>query len=149
MSKEPDITVEEVSEVTDEIAQAVSRLVAQLSPDAPKPDWDRLCGIVDSKCTSLFLARDTDGRIIGMLILAVYTISTGLKVWIEDVVVDDKGRGKGVGRALCRRAIDEAGELGAKAIDLTSRPSREAANLLYQKLGFEKRDTNVYRLTLR
>jgi ribosomal protein S18 acetylase RimI-like enzyme len=148
MSETPAIAIEEVAELTDEIAEAVPRLVEQLTPAAPAPSLDRLNDIVDSKCTSLFLARDEGGRIVGMLILAVYNISTGLRVWIEDVVVDERARGKGVGEALCRHAIREAGEIGAKTIDLTSRPSRQAANCLYQKLGFERRDTNVYRLTI-
>jgi ribosomal protein S18 acetylase RimI-like enzyme len=140
--------IEIVSEVTEEIVDAIPLLVRQLSPDAPLPGMDRLNDIVDSKCTSLFVARDEQGAIVGMLIMAVYNISTGLRVWIEDVVVDEKARGKGVGEALCNKAIEEAREIGAKTIELTSRPSREAANRLYQRLGFQRRETNVYRLTL-
>jgi ribosomal protein S18 acetylase RimI-like enzyme len=148
MSEAAGIAIEEVAEVTEELIDAVPRLVAQLSPDAPLPDLDRLNDIVDSKCTSLFIARDSDRHIVGMLILAIYNISTGMRVWIEDVVVDERARGKGIGEAMCRKAIEEARELGAKTIELTSRPSREAASSLYQKMGFQKRETNVYRLTL-
>jgi ribosomal protein S18 acetylase RimI-like enzyme len=139
------MNIEIVAEATDEILDAVTSLVKQLSPGAPEPAMDRLNDIIDSRCTTLFLARDEQGAIVGMLILAVYNISTGLRVWIEDVVVDEKARGKGIGEALCRKAIEEAREIGAKTIELTSRPSREAANHLYQRLGFHKRETNVYR----
>ena len=82
---------------------------------------------------------------LGMLSLVVFSIPTGTKAWVEDVVVDGQARGKGVGKSLVRHALEEASRLKAKAVDLTSRPSREAANLLYQSLGFEVRQTNVYR----
>jgi ribosomal protein S18 acetylase RimI-like enzyme len=140
--------IEQAAELTDELIEAVGRLTAQLSPNTSMPGWEGLDDIINSKCTSLFIARDGSGVIIGMAILATYRISTGIRTWIEDVVVDEKARGQGVGEALCRHVIEEARELGVKTIDLTSRPSREAANRLYQKMGFEKRDTNVYRLTL-
>ena len=80
-----------------------------------------------------------------MLSLVVFGIPTGIKAWVEDVVVDDGARGKGVGKSLMRHAMEQAKKLGAKTVDLTSRPSREAANKLYQSLGFETRQTNVYR----
>jgi ribosomal protein S18 acetylase RimI-like enzyme len=140
--------IEQVAELTDELVEAVGRLTAQLSQNAAQPGWEGLDEVVNSKSTSLFIARDESGAIIGMAILAMYRISTGIRTYIEDVVVDEKARGQGVGEALCRHIIQEARELGVKTIDLTSRPSREAANRLYQKMGFEKRDTNVYRLNL-
>ena len=83
-----------------------------------------------------------------MLTLAVFRIPTGIRAWIEDVVVDAEARGRGVGEALTREAVRVAGTHGARTVDLTSRPSREAANRLYQRLGFERRDTNVYRLSI-
>ena len=89
-----------------------------------------------------------DGVIVGSLTLVMYRIPTGLKAWIEDVVVDEAARGSGVGEALNFAAIDEARRRGAKAVNLTSRPSREAANRLYQRIGFSARDTNVYRYDL-
>jgi ribosomal protein S18 acetylase RimI-like enzyme len=95
----------------------------------------------------LFVAR-LDGSIVGSLTLAFYRIPTGLKAWIEDVVVDDAARGRGVGEALNRAAIAEAADRGAKNVSLTSRSSREAANRLYQRLGFEPYETNVYRYTI-
>jgi ribosomal protein S18 acetylase RimI-like enzyme len=100
--------------------------------------------LVDGADTVLFVAR-VDGVIVGSLTLAFYRIPTGLKAWIEDVVVDDAARGHGVGRLLNEAALAEAESRGAKDVSLTSRPSREAANRLYQRIGFEARDTNVYR----
>jgi len=92
--------------------------------------------------------READDRILGSLTLAWFRIPTGVRAWIEDVVVDEEARGHGVGELLNRAALDRARELGAKTVDLTSRPSREAANRLYQRIGFVARDTNVYRFTL-
>ena len=94
------------------------------------------------------MARDPDGTIVGSLTLVVFPIPTGSRAWIEDVVVDEAARGAGVGAALNQAALDHARALGAKTVDLTSRPSREAANRLYQRLGFEPRETNVYRYEL-
>jgi len=148
MNRPGDIRIDWVSETTEDMAQAIEGLIRQLSPDATPPTLEQIDDIVDSKCSSLFIARDADDRIVGMIILVTYRISTGMRVWIEDLVVDKKARGRGIGEALCRRAIEEARELGAKTIDLTSRPSRQEANQLYQKLGFKRRDTNLYRLTL-
>jgi ribosomal protein S18 acetylase RimI-like enzyme len=107
--------------------------------------------IIESDTTVLFAAhsnQESDQEIIGLLTLAIFRIPTGVRAWIEDVVVDDKARGKGVGDALNRAALAEAGRRGAKTVDLTSRPSREAANRLYQRLGFKQRETNVYRYDL-
>ena len=94
------------------------------------------------------MAVDDDGTLLGSLTLALFRIPTGLRAWIEDVVVDDAARGRGVGEELNRVALRRAAEAGATTVDLTSRPSREAANRLYQRLGFERRDTNVYRIKL-
>jgi ribosomal protein S18 acetylase RimI-like enzyme len=91
------------------------------------------------------LATEDDGTIVGTLTLAIFRIPTGLRAWIEDVVVDERARGRGVGAALTNAAIRLASDQGARTVDLTSRPSREAANRLYQRLGFVARETNVYR----
>jgi ribosomal protein S18 acetylase RimI-like enzyme len=133
--------------VDDELVAAFARLVPQLSSSSPPPSADHLAALVASDDTVLFLARD-GGHIVGSLTLAFYRIPTGLKAWIEDVVVDDVARGRGIGELLNRAALDEAGARGAKDVSLTSRPSREAANRLYQRIGFERRDTNVYRYKL-
>lgn len=138
-------TIEIATSVTDELVDAFQRLIPQLSSSSSPPGRDELASIVESADSTLFLAR-VDGRIAGTLTLATYLIPTGLKAWIEDVVVDDAARGHGVGEALSRAAIDEARRRGAKDVSLSSRPSREAANRLYQRIGFERRDTNFYRL---
>ncbi len=141
---EQQCTVEELHEVTDELVEAMAGLVPQLSSSAPAPGAEVLATITDSPACHLLVARDDTG-ILGSLTLVVFPIPTGIRAWIEDVVVDGDARGKGVGDALNRFALELAGELGVKTVDLTSRPSREAANRLYRRLGFEQRETNVYR----
>ena len=141
------IAVRVADAVTPEIVAAFDRLIPQLSSSNPPPTLDELRHIVDAESTLLLLAEE-DGVIVGSLTLALFRIPTGLRAWIEDVVVDGAARGKGVGEALNRFALDEAKRRGATTVDLTSRPSREAANRLYQRLGFVKRDTNVYRFDL-
>lgn len=139
------VTVAVAGEVTDEVVDAFARLTPQLSRSSPPPTRQQLEEIVASPATHLLLATGADGTILGSLTLVLFRIPTGLRAWIEDVVVDEAGRGQGVGEALNRFAIDVAAERGARSVDLTSRPSREAANRLYRRLGFEPRDTNVYR----
>ena len=140
--------VEAVEQVTPELVGAFDRLIPQLSRSSPPPDAARLGEIVASPACTLLVARDRAGTIVGSLTLVVFPIPTGTRAWIEDVVVDEAARGSGVGAALNQAALDHARSRGAKTVDLTSRPSREAANRLYQRLGFEPRETNVYRLTL-
>jgi len=138
--------VEVARTVTPELVDALRRLIPQLSKSAPPISQEELTEIVESPATTLFIAR-VDGVIAGCLTLAVFRLPTGLRAWIEDVVVDDAARGHGVGEALNIAAIALAAESGARTVDLTSRPSREAANRLYQRLGFVARETNVYRYT--
>ena len=140
--------VEAVEAVTPELVEAFARLVPQLSRSSPPPDAEALAAIVASPACTLLVARDGSGTVAGSLTLVVFPIPTGTRAWIEDVVVDEAARGAGVGAALNEAALDHARALGAKTVDLTSRPSREAANRLYQRLGFEPRETNVYRYTL-
>jgi len=144
------IALSEVVEVSDEIIAACWRLVPQLSSSNPPPSPEEVAEIVRSPATILFIARDPEleNQIVGMLTLVIFRIPTGQHAWIEDVVVDERARRKGIGEALTRAAIERARAAGAATVDLTSRPSREAANRLYQRLGFVKRDTNVYRYTL-
>jgi ribosomal protein S18 acetylase RimI-like enzyme len=143
------VTVEVViaDEVDDELVAAFAALIPQLSSSSPPPDAQALAELVASPNSVLYLARH-EGRIVGSLTLAFYRIPTGLKAWIEDVVVDGSARGQGVGEALNTAAIEEARRRGAKNISLTSRASRESANRLYQRLGFLPYDTNIYRLKL-
>jgi ribosomal protein S18 acetylase RimI-like enzyme len=142
------VTVGEATEATPEIVAAVQRLVPQLSRSAPMPTRAEVEDIVASPATVLLVARDdATGEIVGTLTLALFRIPTGLRAWIEDVVVDQSVRGQGVGEALSREALHRAVAAGARTVDLTSRASREAANRLYQRIGFHRRDTNVYRWT--
>ena len=138
-------TIEIVERPTAEVVEALGRLLPQLSSAAP-PNTAELATILGAGNT-MFIAC-VDGVIVGSLTLVLYRIATGLKAWIEDVVVDEAARAHGVGEALNHAALDLARANGAKAVSLTSRPSRVAANRLYQRIGFSPRDTNVYRYDL-
>ena len=138
----------EVSEVTDELVEAFARLIPQLSKSNPPPTREELQFMADSPASVLLVAEE-DGYIYGSLTLVLFRIPTGLRAWIEDVVVDSEARGKGVGQALNEEALARAKSAGAGTVDLTSRPSREAANRLYQRLGFKARETNIYRFDLK
>ena len=131
-------------EATDELVAALARLLPQLS-SSPPPTTRGAAAADRRSATRCCSSRSVDGEIVGSLTLVLYRIPTGLKAWIEDVVVDDAARGHGIGEALNRRALDEARRRGVKGVSLTSRPSREAANRLYQRIGFTTRETNVYR----
>ena len=134
----------EVTEVTDKLVEAFARLIPQLSSSNPPPGREFLESIVASEASHLLIATEDD-VIHGSLTLVVFAIPTAVRAWIEDVVVDVEARGKGAGAALNTAALTMAKEMGAATVDLTSRPNREAANRLYQRLGFEARETNVYR----
>jgi ribosomal protein S18 acetylase RimI-like enzyme len=138
------IEVEAVRQVTDELVEACRRLLPQLSSAAAVLDADELARIVDHQANTLLVARD-QGAIVGMLTLVTFPLPSGLRARIEDVVVDQDARGRGAGTALTVTAIDLARQQGARNVDLTSRASRAAANRLYQRLGFQLRDSNVYR----
>jgi ribosomal protein S18 acetylase RimI-like enzyme len=143
------VRVSEAHAVDDALVDAFSRLIPQLSRSNPPPTREELEEIVRSEASHLLVARDgDDGAIVGSLTLVLFRIPTAVRAWIEDVVVDESARGQGIGEALNRFALEMAGTAGARTVDLTSRPSREAANRLYQRIGFEQRDTNVYRYTL-
>jgi ribosomal protein S18 acetylase RimI-like enzyme len=140
------VQISVVESVTSELVEALARLLPHLS-SASSPSADELRSIVDSPVTSLLVARDGD-LIVGTLTLVVFRIPTRVRAWIEDVVVDEAARGRGIGEALTLHAVELARVAGARSVDLTTRPTREAANRLYRRLGFEPRDTNVLRLTL-
>ncbi|MFD6856697.1 GNAT family N-acetyltransferase [Rhodococcus sp. NPDC060090] len=140
------VEVQQVGEVTEEIVAAFARLVPQLSRSAAPVTVETLSTVVSCPTNTLFVAR-LDGRVVGTLTLVVFPIPTGVRAWIEDVVVDAEARGQQAGAALTLAAMDRATELGARTVDLTSRASREAANRLYRKLGFEERDSNLLRYT--
>jgi ribosomal protein S18 acetylase RimI-like enzyme len=141
------VVIEVAQEVTSELVDAFARLVPQLSKSSPPPTGTELDEMVQSDASDVLIAR-LDGAIVGTLTLVTFRIPTGVRAWIEDVVVDDSARGHGVGDQLNQFALDLARGKGAKTVDLTSRPSREAANRLYQRIGFLPRETNVYRFSL-
>ncbi len=134
--------------MTDELVSAFAHLIPQLSSSSPPPGRPELEEMVGSASSIVLMARDASGAPLGSLTLALFRVPTGLRAWIEDVVVDESARGAGAGEALVEAALARAGAVGARTVDLTSRPSREAANRLYVRLGFELRTTNVYRRTL-
>jgi ribosomal protein S18 acetylase RimI-like enzyme len=140
--------IETITAITPSTAASIAALVGQLSSSANAPTREELEAVVSAPGTVLLAVRQS-GSLVGMLTLVTFAIPTGVRAIIEDVVVDERYRGQGVAQALTREALVLAGAAGARTVDLTSRPSREAANRLYQKLGFQKRDSNVYRYTLR
>ena len=142
-----DIHLEQAHEASEELLTAMQRLMVQLTAALP-PDMAELNEMLSSGATSLFLARQADETIIGMAALTIFRVPSGLKAWIEDVVVDESQRGKGIGEALTVACIDHARALGVSSIHLTSNPARVAANRLYQKLGFQRHETNLYQFRL-
>jgi ribosomal protein S18 acetylase RimI-like enzyme len=163
--REVTIVVAETADAA--LHQAIASLVPQLSSTSPPPGLDELRRMIEDPATTLLLAVSGEGgagpvvaddgaatevrrgQVVGMLTLALFTLPTGIRAWIEDVVVDETARGAGVAAALTNAALDQARQRGARTVDLTSRPEREAANRLYARLGFARRATNVYRYTLK
>ena len=143
----PDVRIEVCGVVDDALVGAFARLHPQLS-SSPPPDAAALERIVGHPANTVLIARDGSDAVVGAMILVLFPLASGLRAWIEDVVVDEAARGRGIGAALNRHAIEIARQAGARTVDLTSRPDREAANRLYARLGFNQRNTNVYRLDL-
>ena len=148
------MTVELITAATPELHEAMGRLLPQLSRSAAPLSEADVERFLSQSSVHLFVFRaetaDAEGNnpILGMLSLATFEIPTGVRAWVEDVVVDEAARGQGAGLALVEAAIEHAKKIGARTVDLTSRPTREAANRLYQRAGFQLRETNVYRVTL-
>lgn len=143
------INIEEVTSFSPEVADAARNLVWQLSPEHQPLNNEDVQNMISSSNTHLYVARTkNDNTIVGMITLEVYRIPLVMKAQLEDVVVDEKMRGKGIGKQLVIFAIEKAKEFGVKSLNFTSSPQKEAANKMYESLGFEKRDTNVYRLSL-
>jgi ribosomal protein S18 acetylase RimI-like enzyme len=138
--------IEKIREVSDELIEAINRLVPQLGTHKVIPTRKELTTLVSSEASTLWIARypDENSSIMGMLAIAVYQVPTGIRSIIEDVVVDQEFRRQGIAEALLKEAIEHARNLGVAGIALTSNPKREAANKLYQSMGFEKRETNAY-----
>ena len=142
------LSIHIASSATEELLIGLNNLVPQLSTSAAPLTIGDVEALIANPAVSVFVAKN-DGAIVGTLTLVVFPIPSGLRAWIEDVVVDEGARGLGAGAALTEAAIAESKKRGARSIDLTSRPSREVANAMYVKLGFEQRETNVYRLSLK
>ncbi|MBO0833094.1 MAG: GNAT family N-acetyltransferase [Actinobacteria bacterium] len=140
------ITIEELNEVTGNVVDAFSQLIPQLSGSAKPPDTSAIRALVASPAVTVLIAKSGD-QIVGTLTLVTFPIPTGYRAWIEDVVVDGSARGQGVGLLLTEEALKRAREAGARTVDLTTRPSRVAAGNLYERAGFQQRDTRVYRYT--
>ena len=145
------MVIEKVSEVTGELLDALRHLIPQLSAHKAAPTRDELTELVNSESSTLLIARvpDEKSAIVGMLTLAVYRVPTGIRSIIEDVVVDESMRRRGIAEALMRRAIELAREAGASGVSLTSNSQRAAANQLYQSMGFKRRETNAYSYDLK
>jgi ribosomal protein S18 acetylase RimI-like enzyme len=141
------IAIEELREVTDEVVGAFARLLPQLSTSATPLDATALRDIISSPAVTVLLAT-SEGTIVGTLSLVVFRIPSGVRAWIEDVIVDSAAGRQGIGTALVREAVARAQKAGARSVDLTTRPSRVAAGNLYEKVGFTERDTRVYRYPL-
>ena len=137
-----------VTQADEELYDAFQRLIPQLTNNNPPPSLNDLADLVRDSSSTLMIARDDHGKIVGALTLTVYRVPTGIRSIIEDVIVDNSARGQGIGEALMKYAIDLARKKGAKNISLTSNPIREAANRLYLRVGFKKRETNAYQIKL-
>ena len=142
------VTIRVAENADADLVEAYKKLTPQLSSSSPAPSKRELSAIIKSDSATVLVAEDESGTILGSMTLVVFRIPTGVRAWIEDVVVDTEARGMGIGQALNEYAIKLAEQAGAKTIDLTSRPSRESANRLYQRLGFVARETNVYRYSI-
>lgn len=140
--------IEIVYKADNELLDAFQRLIPQLTQNNPAPTLEDLAALVRDSSSTLMIARDDSGVIIGALTLSIYRVPTGIRSIIEDVIVDESARGQGIGESLMRYAIDLAREKGAGNISLTSNPMRDAANKLYLRVGFQKRETNAYQMKL-
>jgi len=134
-------------EVTDKLVDSYKKLIPQLSSSSLPPTKEELGRIIKSDASTILVAENNDDEIVGTMTLVLFRIPTGVRAWIEDVVVDSECRGEGIGKKLNQEALDIARKAGAKTVELTSRPARESANRLYQDLGFKQRETNIYRFS--
>lgn len=142
------MAVELIETASPELETAFAKLIPQLSKSTKPMDLEQLEAFLIQDNIYLFgyFSQTNEAReLLGMLTLVTFEIPTGWRAWIEDVVVDEAARGQGAGQKLVEAAVDFAQKLGVKSIDLTSRPSREAANRLYRRCGFVQRETNIYR----
>ena len=142
------IKINQLTTASQDVLNRINSLLPVLSEDMPLLTYDKLVEIINSDNITIFVAEE-NGEIVGMMTFVTYRIPSGLKAWIEDVVVDNSKQGKGIGRSLIEKAIEYADQLNIIKVDLTTAPFRVAANALYQMIGFTKRETNVYRILLK
>ena len=141
------VSIRPVTEVTESLTDAYRVLIPQLSSSSNPPTGEALQRIIESDSAQILIAEDENGEILGTMTIIIFQIPTGIRAWIEDVVVDSSVRGKGIGKKLNLAALELAKQAGAKTVDLTSRPARQEANQLYRSIGFVERETNVYRFS--
>lgn len=139
------ITISEVRQYSRELKNALKKLIPQLNRSLDFPADDHILKLLSDNNSTLFVAKDNNSKIVGMLTLVTYQIPSGLRTWIEDVVVDSAFRGKGIGKLLMSSALKYCKEKNWNNVNLTSSPNRVSANNMYKKLGFELRETNCYR----
>jgi ribosomal protein S18 acetylase RimI-like enzyme len=142
------IRIEQPVSVTPELVNALGKLIPQLNPALPLPDAKHLAVLLADPGATLLVARDS-GEVVGTAMVIVYPTTIRFESRIEDVVVDEAARGRGVGEALVKACIEVARSRGASIVELQTARVREAANRLYERMGFERRDSNPYRMTLR
>lgn len=141
------VSIRPVTEVTESLTDAYRVLIPQLSSSSNPPTGEALQRIIESDSAQILIAENENGEILGTMTIIIFQIPTGIRAWIEDVVVDSSARGKGIGKKLNLAALELAKQAGAKTVDLTSRPARQEANQLYRSIGFAERETNVYRFS--
>ena len=141
------LRIETVTEATSEVQAALAKLLPQLNASLPIPTMERLQAIVADPAVTLLLASEGND-IVGTTTVIVYTTPFWIKARLDEVVVDEAARGEGIGAALVKAALAVARARGAQVAELQSGVQREAANRLYPRMGFKRRETNVYRITL-
>jgi ribosomal protein S18 acetylase RimI-like enzyme len=144
-----EVKIRRVTRFSKKVYNSVLHLLPQLDQAYPLPSAEHFRSVLRNPNNHFIIAEHGNKEIVGIMTLVTYSIPTGTKYWIEDVVVDESSRGKGIGKMLVIHAVDNAKSMGAKSVDLTSRPFRIAANQLYHRLGFELRETNLYRYLIR
>ena len=142
------IRIEAASKATSEVHAALAHLLPQLNSELPFPTMERLQALIADPAVTLLLAREGD-EAVGTATVIVYTTPFWIKARLDEVVVDEGARGKGVGAALVKACLDVARERGAQVAELQSGVLREAANRLYPRMGFKLRESNLYRIVLR
>ena len=141
------VRIEEAVEATSGLQRALAHLLPQLNPKLPVPTMERLQAIMADPSVTLFLAKDGE-EAVGTATVIVYTTPFWIKARLDEVVVDESARGKGVGAALVGACLEVARRRGAEVAELQSGVQREAANRLYQRMGFKLRQSNLYRILL-